>query len=45
MLKAGQTALFLKDKKTALELFTKISEEYKDTNEGRDIDAYLGLAQ
>lgn len=45
LLKAGQTALFLKDKKTALELFTKISEEYKDTNEGRDIDAYLGLAQ
>lgn len=45
LLKAGQAALTLNNKKEALELFTKISEEFSDSNEARNIDAFIGLAQ
>ncbi len=45
LLKAGQVALTLKNKKEALEYFTKISEEYSDSNEARNIDGFIGLAQ
>ncbi len=44
LLKAGQIALLLKDKATALKNFTTISESYKNSNEAREIDAFIGLA-
>ncbi len=45
LLKAGQTALIQKDKKAALAFFTKISEEFSESAEARNIDAFIGLAQ
>lgn len=45
LLKAGQVALVLNNKKEALEYFTKISEEFSDSNEARNIDGFIGLAQ
>lgn len=45
LFKAGQLALSLKDNKTALEYFTLISEQYSDSEEAKDIQTYIGLAE
>lgn len=44
LLKAGQTALLLNDKATALKNFTTIQESYKDSQQANGIDAMIGLA-
>ena len=43
--KAGQTALELGNKATALKYFTEIKEKYEATPEAQNIDALIGLAQ
>ncbi len=45
LLKAGQTALGLKNKADALKYFTEIKEKYEATPEAANIDALIGLAQ
>jgi len=45
LLKAGQTALGLKNKVDALKYFTEIKEKYEATPEAANIDALIGLAQ
>jgi tetratricopeptide (TPR) repeat protein len=45
LLKAGQTALGLKNKADALKYFTEIKEKYEATPEAGNIDALIGLAQ
>ena len=45
LLKAGQTALGLKNKADALKYFTEIKEKYEATPEAVNIDALIGLAQ
>jgi TolA-binding protein len=45
LLKAGQTALGLKNKVDALKHFTEIKEKYEATPEAANIDALIGLAQ
>ena len=44
LLKAGQTALGLKNKADALKYFTEIKEKYEATPEAANIDALIGLA-
>jgi len=43
--KAGQTALEMGNKATALKYFTEIKEKYEATPEAQNIDALIGLAQ
>jgi len=45
LLKAGQTALGLKNKADALKYFTEIKEKYEATPEAANIDALIGLVQ
>ena len=45
LFKAGQTALELGNKATALKYFTTIKEKYESTPEAQNIDALIGLAQ
>ena len=45
LLKAGQTALRLKNKADALKYFTEIKEKYEATPEAANIDSLIGLAQ
>ena len=45
LLKAGQTALALKQKETALKYFNEIKEKYDTAPEAMNIDAMIGLAQ
>ena len=45
LLKAGQTALVLKQKEDALKYFTEIKEKYESAPEYQNIDALIGLAQ
>ena len=45
LLKAGQTALGLKNKVDALKYFTEIKEKYEATPEAANIDVLIGLAQ
>lgn len=45
LLKAGQTALALKQKETALKYFNEIKEKYETAPEAMNIDAMIGLAQ
>ena len=45
LLKAGQTALGLKNKADALKYFTEIKEKYEATPEAANIDSLIGLAQ
>jgi tetratricopeptide (TPR) repeat protein len=45
LFKAGQTALELGNKATALKYFTEIKEKYESTPEAQNIDALIGLAQ
>jgi len=45
LLKAGQTALVLKQKEDALKFFSEIKEKYDATPEAQNIDALIGLAQ
>lgn len=45
LMKAGQTALALKQKEDALKYFTEIKEKYETSTEAMNIDAMIGLAQ
>ncbi len=45
LLKAGKTALELKDFKKAEDLFTKIKEAYSKSDEAADIDMYINRAK
>lgn len=45
LLKAGQTALVLKQKADALKYFNEIKEKYETAPEAQNIDALIGLAQ
>lgn len=45
LLKAGQTALVLKQKEDALKYFTEVKEKYETSPEAANIDAMIGLAQ
>lgn len=45
LLKAGQTALALKQKEAALKYFNEIKEKYETAPEAMNIDAMIGLAQ
>lgn len=45
LFKAGRTALELNKFDKAEKFFTKIKEEYKNSNYGRDIDKYINIAK
>lgn len=45
LLKAGKTALVLKNKSEALKYFTDIKEKYESSQEAQGIDAFIGLSQ
>ena len=45
LFKAGQTALELGNKASALKYFTEIKEKYDATPEAQNIDALIGMAQ
>ena len=45
LLKAGQTALVLKQKEDALKYFNDIKDNYDSTPEAASVDALIGLAQ
>ncbi len=45
LLKAGQTALAMKNKADALKYFNQIKEKYEGTPEAQNVDALIGLAQ
>lgn len=45
LMKAGQTALTLKQNEDALKFFTEIKEKYETSMEASSIDAMIGLAQ
>lgn len=45
LMKAGQTALVLKQNADALKYFTEIKEKYEMAPESQNIDAMIGLAQ
>ncbi len=45
LLKAGKTALILKNKEDALKYFTEIKEKYETAPEAQGIDALIGLSQ
>ena len=45
LMKAGRTAMDLKDYKKAEELFSKIKDNYSSSDEAKDINAYIQSAQ
>lgn len=45
LLKAGKTALALKNKADALKYFTEIKDNYETSQEAQGVDALIGLAQ
>ncbi|WP_299053130.1 hypothetical protein [uncultured Polaribacter sp.] len=45
LLKAGKTALYLKEYSKATSLFTKIKEGYAKSDQGKDIEKYIAAAK